>query len=122
MKRKKIKEHTLDVEFSKFIRRRDGKCVYPLRGPEDYHAGSLQCSHFYGRGARSVRFDPENADAICGRHHQFLEERKPGEYTDFKKKQLGLARFMALRKRYYTLRVRPPTEAEKQEMLDSWKS
>lgn len=121
-RKKKISEHDLDTAFSKFIRLRDRVCQYPLRGPDDYHAGNLQASHFYGRSARSVRFDPENVDALCGRHHQFLEGRKNAEYADFKRKQLGTARFNALKKRYYKLRERPPTEEEKRAMLDRWLS
>lgn len=118
---KKIKEHVLDKYFSLYIRRRDGVCQYPLRGPEDYHAGSLQNSHFHGRTARSTRYDPENCDALCGRHHQFLEGRKEAEYRDWKLKQLGSARLKALDQRYYKMRDRPPTEAEKQEMINNWK-
>ncbi len=104
MKRKKIKESDLDKVFSLFIRNRDRVCKYPLRGPDDYHAGNLQNSHFHGRTARSVRWDEENCDAICGRHHQFLEGRKNAEYADWKLKQLGPERFNELKKRYYTLK------------------
>ena len=107
---RKIKESVLDKAFSLFIRRRDGRCVFPLRDDKDFHSGNLQCSHFYGRSARSVRFDLENCDAICGRHHQFLEGRKNAEYFDWKFTQLGAERFHSLKRRYATLRRRPPTE------------
>lgn len=117
---RKIKEAKLDVYFSLHIRDRDKVCQFPLRSPEDFHAGPLQNSHFYTRTARSTRYDPENCDGICARHHQFLEQRKNAEYTDWKLAQLGEGRFKALKKRYVTMRARPPTEEEKRQMLESW--
>lgn len=98
-KKKKIKEVDVDKVFSIWIRQRDGYCVYP-----GTHGGNLQNSHFYTRTARSVRWDEFNCDALCGKHHQFLEGRKNGEYYEFKLKQLGTARFKALRRRYTTLK------------------
>ena len=101
---KKIKESKVDAIFSLWIRNRDGVCQYPLRSPEDFHAGPLQNSHFHGRTARSTRWDEENCDGICARHHQFLEGRKNAEYADWKRKQLGDERFEALKRRYYQLK------------------
>jgi hypothetical protein len=100
---KKIKESKVDAVFSLWIRNRDRRCVYPLR-PGDHHSSVLQCSHFYGRGCRSVRFEPSNCDAICSRHHQFLEGRKNKEYYDFKLKQLGTRKFNTLKRKAYTLK------------------
>lgn len=108
-----IKEKKLDEAVRGTVRRRDGRCVFPLRTPEDYHNGSLQVSHFHGRTARSTRWDLDNIDLICGRHHQFLEERKQAEYRDWKLKQLGTRRFNALNKRYYlTHKFSEPEKAE----------
>lgn len=113
---KPIKESKLDKLFSLKIRARDKVCQYPLRSPQDFHAGPLQCSHFHGRTARSTRYDEENCDGICARHHQFLEGRKNAEYADWKLKQLGKKRFEALKKRYYTLKQW--TQKEKEELLE----
>ena len=115
---KRIKESVIDKVFSLFIRQRDGVCQFPLRTPEDYHAGVLQCSHFFGRSARSTRWDEMNCDALCARHHQFLEGRKNGEYADWKLKQLGAFKFAALKTRYYSLKHW--TLQEKQELLKKY--
>ena len=112
-------EKVLDKVFSLWIRRRDKICQFPLRSKDDYHAGSLQNSHFYGRNARSVRWDEDNCDAICARHHQFLEERKNAEYADWKLRQLGQERFDALKAKYYQLKRW--TEPEKVELLEKYK-
>lgn len=117
---KRIKEKPIDDAFSLFIRNRDQVCQYPLRGPDDYHAGTLQNSHFHGRTARSTRWDEENCDALCGRHHQFLEGRKNAEYADWKLKQLGEKRFKELKKRYYTLKQW--TQPELRALLAHYKS
>lgn len=118
---RKISEKKLDDAFSLHIRTRDNftclRCGLHIDPPTNL----IHCSHFYTRNARSVRFDDDNGDAMCYGCHRFLETRKNGEYTDIKKKQLGQSRFNALRRRYYTLRVRPPTELEKQALLEAWK-
>ena len=118
--KKAIREGDIDKFFSLFIRNRDQTCQFPLRGPEDYHLGVLQCSHFFGRSARSTRWDEMNCDALCARHHQFLEGRKNGEYADWKLTQLGAFKFAALRKRYYALKHW--TDNEKQELYERYKN
>lgn len=110
---KRLKEKDLDDAARQYIRNRDRTCQYPLR-PDDYHAGSLQVSHFYGRTYRSVRWTPENLDLLCGRHHQFLEGRKNAEYYDWKLSQLGEKRFKELRiKCYQHLKFGGLSEEEK---------
>ena len=116
----KIKEKVLDAKFSLVIRNRDNwTCQYPgcyFRASPPTNL--IQNSHFYTRTARSVRYDPFNCDAICYRHHSFLEQRKNGEYLEWKLRQLGPERFAALRKRYTTLKQW--TEREKRELLDGF--
>lgn len=112
----KIKESKIDQAFSIWIRNRDKVCQFPLRD-NDHHSSVLQCSHFYGRGARSVRWDPENCDGICSRHHQFLEGRKNAEYLWWKKKQLGSEKFTALRNRY--VKIKQWSQLEKVKLLEA---
>ena len=118
---KRIKEKRLDDAFSLYVRTKANftckRCGLYVAPPTN----RIQNSHFYTRNARSTRFDEDNCDALCVGCHRFLEIRKQGEYTDWKKKQLGITRFNNLRRRYYTMRSRPPTEEEKQKMLNSWK-
>jgi hypothetical protein len=118
-----IKINTTDVLFSKLVRERDGhKCVRCGRKHEEYK-NTLDCSHFWGRGSKSVRWDMENADSLCRYPcHQGSNSSHPGqfgweyqkqikghngcpddgEYTKFKIKQLGQNNFDLLMIRAHT--------------------
>ncbi len=94
-----------DTQFSLYIRSRDGKCVRCTRTKPDVQ---LQCSHFWGRSRKNVRFDPENCDALCATCHVWgdrkngiiaWEEEKQGEYRLFKIKQLGQEKYDAMEAR-----------------------
>lgn len=87
-----------DDIFSLEIRQRDGfKCVFcPRTKAQGY---LIQNSHYWGRGNKVTRYDPENCDALCAKCHMDNEGSKQGFYTDWKEQQLGEVRFEALRKR-----------------------
>lgn len=109
----RIKITPEDRLFSLFIRSRAGwkceleKCQRHYPPPTI----SLQCSHFHGRRKKSVRFDPENAAALCYAHHRNFTEN-PLDHTEWFKKRLGEKAFDAL-----TLRAnsygKPDTEMVK---------
>lgn len=102
--RMKIKIDKADQLFSEYIRRRDKKCVKCHRIGEGKHGiVGLQCSHYFGRGKESTRFDEENADALCFGCHQYWGSTDREAYRTFKLKQLGQKRFDALTARAYTL-------------------
>lgn len=110
-KKKKNKGLTLrkaDALFSAQIKARDGKCLHP----DSRHAGSLQNSHYIGRGTKSTRFDPDNCITLCWWHHfkskdlgweyqkQTLEKHGfDGQYTLFMKKRLGEEKWQQLQER-----------------------
>ena len=82
----KIKLDALDRLFSLYIRKRArGYCE---RCKRYFGVERLQCSHFYGRRARSVRYDPDNACALCFSCHIYLGEN-PREHTRFFRDRLG---------------------------------
>ena len=84
--------------FSRLVRARaDWACV---RCGKRFRWGdsALHCSHFHSRRLKSVRFDPENAEAMCAACHRYLDNN-PWIYADWKRKQLGEERFVALRLR-----------------------
>lgn len=58
----------------------------------------LDCSHFHGRGKWSVRFDPDNATALCMGCHLFVTAH-PFEHVMFIQNKLGPYRFQALQER-----------------------
>ena len=61
----------MDVAFSKRIRARDGRCRVP-----DCDTGHvLQCAHIVSRRYLRVRYDDDNAVALClGHHKKFTED------------------------------------------------
>lgn len=86
MNKKKEKlwsSHKADIEFSHWIRDRDGKRCF-FCGKE----GS-QNSHFWGRRHSATRYDPLNCDYVCGGCHMYHEGSKQGVYRTKKIKQLG---------------------------------
>lgn len=96
----KIRIDPLDVLFSEYIRKRAMVRVHGCERcghwKEDYK--QLQCSHFHGRGKRSVRFDEDNAIGICGACHLYLTAH-PLEHVGFFKALLGEDKFDMLNAR-----------------------
>jgi len=87
-----------DRMFSLFIRYRDKwTCQRCFRTfPEK--SGSLQNSHFWGRGNLSVRHDEENCCALCAGCHQHFTAN-PSEHRDFFLKRLGQQKYDLLEMR-----------------------
>lgn len=82
-----------DLAFSHYIRDRDKKtCFFCGK------VGS-QNSHFWGRGNKGTRYDPENCDYVCGGCHMRHEGSKQGLYRDMKLEQLGPERYAAMERR-----------------------
>ncbi len=89
-----------DSEVSKFVRERDGRCMFPGCEVQDF--AKLQCSHYFGRARNATRFLPANLVALCRKHHygdkligwEYAKQReeihgREGEYTVFMKRFLG---------------------------------
>jgi len=99
-----IKRTPLDIEFSLYIRNKAGgrceRCKKPSR---------LECSHFYGRGGHSTRWDEENCIGICCGCHSFLGAN-PEDHREFFLKRLGQEKYDALVRRAHT-----PTKFSKED-------
>lgn len=90
----KIKIDPNDKLFSLMIRERDNhQCVFCGKSSDII---SLQNSHFWGRGCKSLRFEPLNCDALCFKCHMDNEGNKQSFYRDWKIKQLGLKKYKEL--------------------------
>lgn len=89
----RIKRTRADDIFSKLIRKRDNYiCQVCLK---KFPPAKLQCHHHIGRRHFSVRFDYDNAIAICfGCHRKFHEN--PSWHVEWWKKRLGEERYRAL--------------------------
>ena len=112
-KRKKPLINKADKLFSAFIRKRDGHCVKCGK------SGLLHCHHIISRSAKSVRWDEDNAIALCPGCHRNWAHANP----------LGVAEFMRIRlgqERYWGLIVRantpiPLTVAHYEEVIEQLK-
>jgi hypothetical protein len=91
-----IRITVLDNLFSLYIRTRDGFQCQRCKAVYEKNSRRLHNSHFVGRGAHSVRFDPANCDALCHGCHSLWEGLKAAAYRDFKIDQLGQERYDAL--------------------------
>lgn len=65
--------------------------------------GYLHCSHFHSRAKKSVRFDPDNAAALCAAcHHYFTDPLHKHDHEMFFFKRLGVDGLNALAVRAQT--------------------
>jgi hypothetical protein len=101
-----------DRLFSEFIRKRDGDCKYRAKCNGGWDYKELHCSHFYGRGRESVRFDPENADASCRACHHYVGDTEEGRkwLKEWKLAQLG-------QRAYDLLMLRANTPGKRDDVL-----
>lgn len=110
----KIRIDPLDKLFSQMIRLRDKTCQYCGK------QGRLETSHFHGRRKHSVRYDPDNACALCYSCHMYLGEN-PYKHTEFFRKRLGSERFEQL-----NIRAETPQKIDKvkvkEKLLENIKS
>lgn len=91
-----LKITAADKAFSQCIRQRAGwRCERCGSQPAPQ---GLHCSHFHGRGKWSVRFDPENAEALCYGCHRLMGSQPEAHRSRIIAK-LGIYRFDALTER-----------------------
>ena len=94
-----IKLDAADIEFSKYIRLRDKRCLRCGSQVKINPRGlpiSHQASHYFGRGKESTRFDPENVDCLCYGCHRYWGSVDRESYREFKIKHLGQNKFKLL--------------------------
>lgn len=89
MKKSKLKKIADDL-FSKYIRARDGRCQ--KCGTDQ----NLQCAHIFSRGYGQIRYDLQNAVALCRGCHRFFTDR-PIEWEFFIKEKIGVPMYENLK-------------------------
>lgn len=100
-----IKIRTTDRLFSQYIRRRDKwQCQRCFKQYQEGDQG-LQCSHFWGRAEEATRFEPLNCDSLCFGCHLYFHAH-PGEYRDWKFKQLGKSQYSRLERQAHSYKKR----------------
>jgi len=102
----KIRIDALDRLFSKYVRlRAKGVCE---RCGSNKGVKGLQCSHYHGRAKKSVRWDEDNAAALCYGCHRYFTAH-PYEHTEWFKTRLGEYVFNML-----SIRARTPQKVDKE--------
>lgn len=91
-----VKITPADAAFSKCVRERNANRCERCGGYPN--PGGLHCSHFYGRGKWSTRFDPENGTALCHGCHSYFGSN-PELHRHWQKERLGPYRYDALLER-----------------------
>ncbi len=97
----KIKLRRTDTLFSNYIRERDNWTCQRCRTPYDKHSPyarmGLHCSHYWGRGRESTRFEPDNCISLCMACHLLWGHGdQRDQYKDFMVHKLGEQRFKTL--------------------------
>ncbi|MDA0989077.1 MAG: hypothetical protein O2783_08185 [Chloroflexi bacterium] len=93
---KRPKRATIDALFSQVIRERDNYTCRICFGNFRHDPGRLDCAHSIGRSRGSVRWDMDNAFALCRRCHNDIDQR-PLDHIEFVRKELGEERYEALK-------------------------
>lgn len=102
-----------DQAFSKYVRTKaDWKCA--VCGKHATGQG-LHCAHFHSRRKESVRFDLENADALCANHHRYFTNNY-ADHKIWKVEQLGAKRYDLLE-----LRANTPTKKDRESEKMYWR-
>ena len=94
-----IRRTKADALFSDYIRELAGwsceNCKRQFVKKESLGGSGLECSHFWSRRNKSVRWDKENAAALCTYCHRRMGEN-PADHAAFFIKRLGNSRYDAL--------------------------
>jgi len=119
---KRIRESTIDTNFSKALRESyDYRCQYPgcpKCGNQDLRSGGLECSHYYGRRYRGGRWHTDNCVALCHPIHAYIDTH-PSEQVDLMRRHLGDTRHeMLVERMQETFKY---TRAEKWEINEHYK-
>ena len=89
-----------DKLFSLIVRAR-GKCAWHDCTAGSICSGPLQCAHGIGRAYRSVRWDENNAFALCAGAHVWTTHH-PIEWYDFLEAVMGPEAYAALKRKALT--------------------
>lgn len=108
-----MKRSPADSAFSKCVRERnDWHCEYCKRDFSN-NTHILDCSHFYGRRARTVRWDGDNAFSHCRGCHNKLGEN-PGEFHTWAVNTRGDGWFEILTDKWRNLKRKITKQEEKE--------
>lgn len=86
----KVKLRKTDTLFSKFVRQHFNWQCQRCGKNFEHKKGSLDNSHYWGRGHENTRFDLDNCTALCKYcHHHWGHGDGRDDYRDYMIKRLG---------------------------------
>lgn len=116
-----VKIRQADRWFSKCVRKRAGYRCERCGAQHAENSPGLHCSHFHGRGKWSVRFDPENCEALCYGCHMHLTANPQQHHIRILGK-LGTFGFEALQERAHDTRRGRLAKKEERQISRHYKS
>lgn len=96
-----MKRDKLDILFSHYVKLLCAGICSRCHKYLGVKSRGLHCAHCFTRAKRCVRFDRDNATALCYGCHRYLDGR-PSEKTEFFMELLGTKRFNVLDRRAHT--------------------
>ena len=95
-----IKRNRTDDLFSDIVRERANWTCQRCNGNFENEKHIFDCAHFISRGNKRLRWDFENASAICRGCHKYFE-KNPDDHAEFVRVMLGDDRYQLLRLRKF---------------------
>lgn len=78
-----------DKAFSEFIRKRDNYTCQKCGSKHEPNSKGLHCSHHFSRRYYNIRFDPNNAIALCHNCHNYWYQKDVPEAARWLEQKLG---------------------------------
>jgi hypothetical protein len=103
-----IKRGSLDILFSRFIRLRAANTCQRCGKYKDFK--ELQTAHCWGRRKKSVRWDEDNALALCFYCHKIIDGEDPDAKKELFTKYLGEVGYKKLGQRANWPNLKKPDE------------
>lgn len=103
----RLKRDSLDALFSNYIRLRDGYNCQRCGAHHDPPTQAIHCAHIFSRGNKGLRWDEDNAIALCYGCHRYYTAY-PLYFRAWVKQRIGAANFDLL-----MFRARRPTKFTK---------
>lgn len=98
----RLRRDKYDAAFSDFIRWRDRWTCRHCHRPYAPPTSELHCAHIHSRGNRSIRWDEDNAIALCFRCHQHFTGY-PIDFHEWLQKEVGQAHLDRLAMKRHTV-------------------
>lgn len=110
-----------DAAFSEYIRKRDNYTCQKCGKSYPATSNGLQCSHHFSRRYYTIRFDPDNAIALCHHCHNYWFSKDVPEAARWLEQKIGkdkIDRLIELKNQ----KQKRPTQSELDSIAEEIKS